>query len=254
MKFGDTGERGGETPRRPTGTEPPPLPAPAAGAGGPPAPSPALGCECVGSKPPAQSKFLPLSALSPSRERSFCREQTLAIYLGVTDSPPECLSGSFQLNSVLKGVSIHVNSLYVLEGGVGFFFSPFAHHSLEPSKQHGLGAFTPLQTYIGARLQSRANPYNNIALSGKMKSKGGPRREVKRSRDAMQARRPFVWSETFPTPWRSTTGFSIAPPEPPAFPGAEPGPAAPGACGDRANEGGGMGGREGKGNCSGGGG
>lgn len=73
-----------------------------------------------------------------------------------------------------------------------FFLAPFSHHSLEPSKQHGLGAFTPLQTYIRARLQSPANPYNNIALSGKMKSKGGPRREVKRSRDAMQARRPFV--------------------------------------------------------------
>lgn len=84
-----------------------------------------------------------------------------------------------------------------------FFFSPFAHHSLEPSKLHGLGAFTLLQTYIGARLQSRANPYNNIALSGKMKSKGGPRREVKRSRDTMQAKSPFVWSETLPTPWRN---------------------------------------------------
>lgn len=78
-----------------------------------------------------------------------------------------------------------------------FVFSLFSHHSLEPSKQHGLGAFPPLQTYIGAHLQSRTNPYNNIALSGKMKSKGGPRREVKRSRDAMQAKKPFVWSETF---------------------------------------------------------
>lgn len=220
MKFRDTGGRGVETPQRPSGTESPLPPAPAAGTGGPPAPPPARDCECVGSKPPAWSKFLPLSALSPFREQSFCREQTLGIYLGVTDSLPECLSGSFQLNSVLKGVSIHVNSLYVLEGGVRFFFSPFAHHSLEPSKQHGLGAFTRLQTYIGTRLQSRANPYNNIALSGKMKSKGGPRREFKRSRDAMQARRLFVWSETFSTPWRSTTGFTIAPPEPPAFPGA----------------------------------
>lgn len=35
-----------------------------------------------------------------------------------------------------------------------------------------------------------------------MKSKGGPRREVKRSRDAMQARSLFVWSETLPTLWR----------------------------------------------------
>lgn len=83
-----------------------------------------------------------------------------------------------------------------------FFFSPFAHHSLEPSKLHGLGAFTLLQTYIGARTQSRANPYNNIALSRNMKSKGGLRREVKRSRDTMQARSPFVWSETLSIPWK----------------------------------------------------
>lgn len=68
------------------------------GQGAPLAPSQALQCERAGSKPPARSKFLPLSALSPSREQSFCREQTLAMYLGVTDSPPRNVSpGLFSL-------------------------------------------------------------------------------------------------------------------------------------------------------------
>lgn len=81
--------------------------------------------------------------------------------------PPERLPGSFQFNSVLKGVSVHVNSHYALKGDVLLFiyiyYFYFFFLSLLPSlvrapKAAWAGSLHPTLTHIRAHLEIGANP------------------------------------------------------------------------------------------------
>lgn len=90
-----------------------------------PSPAPAPQPECTDSKPHIPA----LSALSPSPEQSSA-ENKHSPYIWESRILPGMSPGSFQLNSALKGVSIHVNSLYVLLFYVfGFFFKYYYYFS-----------------------------------------------------------------------------------------------------------------------------